>query len=282
MSIDVEIWIGALVERHTRALTRSELLKAIRALSARYVERRADLPHRSPIDSAGKRAAFAAFFAPLHFFTARAIVDALALPSVERLVDLGCGTGVTSAAWAMARDRTPSIEGIDRDAWSIAEATWNWRTLGLRGRARRGDMVDALRASGRRTRDAGHEAIVLGWSVNELTAPARSTLLAALREASTRGASVLVIEPLARTAVPWWDEWAHAALEAGGRADEWKLPVDLPARLRDLDEAAGFRRDHLGARTLLFPAAATASSRAARAESAAGRRERTRRGMPAG
>jgi SAM-dependent methyltransferase len=275
MTVDVDAWIDALVDRHTRVLTRPELLKAIRALSARYVERRADLPRRSPIDSAGKRAAFAAFYAPLHFFTARAIAAALApsLPHVDRILDLGCGTGVTAAAWAMACDRAPAIEGIDRDAWSLAEAAWNWRALGLRGRTRRGDMLDAwrgrdARSSNIRVRRA--EAIVLGWSVNELAEPARAALFAALRAASMNGAVVLVIEPLARAAAPWWDEWARAALDAGGRVDEWKFPVDLPARLRDLDDAAGFRREHLGARTLLL---STASSRGARAESAADRRE---------
>lgn len=275
MTVDVDAWIDALVDRHTRALTRPELLKAIRALSARYVERRADLPARSPIDSAGKRAAFAAFFAPLHFCTVAAIVDALAssLPHADRVIDLGCGTGVTSAAWAVTRDRTAAIDGIDRDAWSLTEAAWNWRMLGVRGRTRRGDMMDALRAGGRRAHGDSHaaiDAIVLGWSANELTVPARAALFAALRAASMRHATVLVIEPLARTAVPWWDEWADPIVAAGGRADEWKLALDLPARLRDLDEAAGFRREHLGARTLLF---STASSRGARAESAAARRE---------
>ena len=121
-----------------------------------------------------------------------------------------------------------------------------------------------------RRNDGATEAIVLGWSVNELTASARATLFAALRAASTNGAAVLVIEPLARAAAPWWDDWARVAIDAGGRADEWKLSVDLPPRLRDLDAGAGFRREHLGARTLLFP---IASSRGGRAESAADRRE---------
>jgi hypothetical protein len=71
-------WIDTLQTRHRAALTSSEFLKAVRALSARYVERRSTLRDRSPLDSAGKRAAFAAFYAPLHFLTAREIVRAIA------------------------------------------------------------------------------------------------------------------------------------------------------------------------------------------------------------
>ena len=52
----VHDWLGALVARHTSTLSRAEFLKAVRALSARYVERRQELPRRSPVDSAGKRA----------------------------------------------------------------------------------------------------------------------------------------------------------------------------------------------------------------------------------
>ena len=57
----VDAWVEALQVRHRANLTTPEFLKAVRALSARYVERRAELPDRSPIDSAGKRSAFAAF-----------------------------------------------------------------------------------------------------------------------------------------------------------------------------------------------------------------------------
>src|SRR5262245_58287226 len=73
----VDRWLTALSARYTREFDRPQLLKAIRALSARYVQRRSELSERSAVDSAGKRAAFAAFFAPLHFLTARLIVPAL-------------------------------------------------------------------------------------------------------------------------------------------------------------------------------------------------------------
>jgi len=64
-------WLVALESRHMANLTRQEFTRAVRALSARYVERRNQLPDRSPLDSAGKRAAFALFYAPVHLLTTR-------------------------------------------------------------------------------------------------------------------------------------------------------------------------------------------------------------------
>jgi hypothetical protein len=243
-------WLPAVIARHTAALSTPEFLKAVRALSARYVERRAELGRRSPIDSAGKRAAFAAFFAPLHFVTTREIVAAFGEGmSVRRIVDLGCGTGTASAAWALRCEPPPEIQGIDREGWSLAEAAWNWRQLGLRGRTRRGDLVQAARQL-RGAGPAGGTGILLAWSVNEIDDDARAALLPSLLELGRRGATVLVIEPLARAAVPWWETWAAAFAEAGGHADEWKIAATLPAPLNELSEAAGFRRHSLGARTL--------------------------------
>jgi hypothetical protein len=250
----VEPWLAALEARHMQALSRAEFLKAIRALSARYVEQRIQLPHRSPLDSAGKRAAFAAFFAPLHYFTARDLLRALgaARRPIDTIVDLGCGTGVAGAAWAGALDRSPHVEGVDRQGWAVDEANWTWRALGVRGRARRGDLVTAAQALvDREARDTRKRlGVVLGWSVNELETPERRRLQPLLLELARRGSAVLIIEPLARRVTPWWDDWAAAFTSVGGRAHEWKLDLALPARLSDLDAAAGFQREGLAARTI--------------------------------
>lgn len=242
-------WIDQVIDRHTRGLTPAEFLKAVRALSARYVERRAELPRRSPIDSAGKRAAFAAFFAPLHLLTVLEVIRALraVLPETSIVRDLGCGTGAAGAAWALAQTTPPRLEGVDRDPWALGEAAWNWRAFGFAHRTRRGDLATTAIASSAAA--GATEAIVLGWSVNELPAAVRARWLASLL---ARGGPALVVEPLARSAVPWWDEWADAAIARGGRADEWKFDAPLPAPLQRLDEAAGFRRDGLGARSLIF------------------------------
>jgi hypothetical protein len=61
---------------------------------------------------------------------------------------------------------------------------------------------------------------------------------------------VLVIEPIARGVTPWWDRTAARIAAAGGRADEWRFPVDLPRPLRLLDKAAGLDHRELTARSL--------------------------------
>lgn len=256
-------WVEALIARHAAAFTRPELLKAIRALSARYVESRAGLPRRSPLDSAGKRAAFATFYAPLHFVTTGLVIQALdaRLTQVRGILDLGCGTGPASAAWTLACAEPPAIAGVDRDAWTLAEARWNWAMLGLSGRAERGDMVAALarRTVSRRPASSGHVlrgiparalGVVLAWSVNELDAAPRAALLDAVLRVAAQGPRVLVIEPVARSAAPWWREWAAAIVAAGGRSDEWAFDARLPRPLAALDSGAGFDRPYLKARSL--------------------------------
>jgi hypothetical protein len=258
--ISVDEWIAALIERHTASLTRPEFLKSIRALSARYVERRSTLDERSALDSAGKRAAFAAFYAPLHFLTVQAIAKELGVAAsaatpagrINTIEDLGCGTGVAGAALALARPQSPQLEGIDLHPWAVDEARWNWRTLGLAGSARRGSLEQRLSARVASRAPLDTTAIVCGWSLNELPDSRRTLAIDALLGLATRGARVLVVEPVARKLLPWWDAFAERALSAGGRSDEWQFPPALPAVLADLDEAAGFDREALSARSVSF------------------------------
>ena len=244
MAREVDGWIEALQARHRAPFTNSEFLKAVRALSARYVERRGQLPDRSPLDSAAKRAAFAAFYGPLHFLTVSHIVTALgaAARAGEHLVDLGCGTGVASAAWALASAARPRIVGIDLHVWALEEAAWTWRTLGLDARGRRGDVLHA--------KIEARASIIAGWSVNELDQRTRGTLLTRVLDAASRGSAVLIVEPIGRRATPWWPEWEAAFRAQGGRSDDWRFDEPLPPVLAELDEAAGFRRDALSAKTL--------------------------------
>lgn len=254
-------WLAALEKRHLANLTTQEFTRAVRALSARYVERRGQLPDRSPLDSAGKRAAFALFYAPLHFITAQLVIagakdPAPASPPVIRtdlsaLVDLGCGTGVCSAAWALMHERTPVISGVDANAWAIDEARWNWRTLGLHGRATRGDLIATATSLLRQPRGTlATTGLIAGWTINELTKGDRDRLLGVLDQLLERGASLIVLEPLARGVTPWWDEWLTRLGKHGVQESDFKAGVDLPAPLDAFSDAAGFRKKELGARLM--------------------------------
>lgn len=244
-SIDVEAWYAALEARHLATLSFPEVRRALQALSSLYVERRERLARGAALEGAGKRAAFAMFYGPLHFLIVREIVAALhaAEPPLSRVVDLGCGTGSAGAAWALEAARRPTVSGIDASGWAVGEAEWNLRTLGLTANVRRGNLVDAVFG-------AAGEAIVAAYAVNELDDASREKLLPKLLAAHDKGSRVLVVEPIAKRPVPFWTGWAEAFRAAGGRADMWRFPAVLPERMRLLDKAAGLDHRELTARSL--------------------------------
>src|SRR5215216_4423305 len=110
-----DAWLAALEERHLASFTPSEVGRALRALSSCYVERRSRLAEGAALETAGKRAAFALFYAPLHFLTTRHVVDRVEVGArVEDIVDLGCGTGAAGAAWGL-RSQHARLTGYDRN-----------------------------------------------------------------------------------------------------------------------------------------------------------------------
>jgi hypothetical protein len=243
---DITAWLAALEERHLANLTRSELTRALRALSSVYVERRDKISSGAALDSAGKRAAFALFYGPLHFLTIDAVVRALGAnrSKMETILDLGCGTGVGGAAWALACDPVAQVRGLDRNGWAVTEANWTYSQLGLRGRARTGDAVRDLTAG-----SPGH-AILLAYTVNELPDAPRAALLEKLVDAARQRTPLLVVEPIARRDKAWWPEWTARLGAEGARADEWRFPANLPASLRLMAKGAGLDPRELTARSL--------------------------------
>jgi hypothetical protein len=241
----VAAWYTALEARHLETLTFPEVRRALQALSSLYVERRDRLGRGAALDSAGKRAAFALFYGPLHFFTVREIVRALraAEPPLRQIVDLGCGTAAAGAAWAIEARGRPAVTGIDASGWAVGEAEWNLTALRLTATLRRGRLSDA-----RFGKPA--EGIVAAYAVNELDEPSRAELLGRLLTAHGAGSRVLVVEPIARRAVPFWTAWSDAFRAAGGRDDTWRFPAELPETMRLLDKASGLDHRELTARSL--------------------------------
>lgn len=238
-------WVQSIEARHLSDLRFAEVSRALRALSSTYVERRGRLREGAALAGAGKRAAFALFYGPLHYLLVREVVLALraAPPPGATLVDLGCGTGAAGAAWAQALSISPLLLGIDRSSWALGEAARTYREFGLRARTRLGDAAAAAWPPGR-------AALLAAFTVNELPDPAREELLRRLLDRAAHGDAVLAIEPLAGFVAPWWRRWREAIEGAGGRADEWRFKTELPAIVAKLDRAAGLNHRELTGRSL--------------------------------
>jgi SAM-dependent methyltransferase len=236
-------WLDEAERRHLADLSFPQVSSGLRALSSMYVERRTRLGDGAALDGAGKRAAFALFYAPLHFLIVRSIVAALPgavprAPALEpaTLVDLGCGTGAAGAAWASAFPRPPRVVGIDRHAWALGEAASTYRSFGLTAaRTVRADISAAILPKDR-------AFIVAAFALNELADAPRDALMGRLLDRAAAGDRLLIVEPIAKFVARWWDRWRGSVEAIGGRGDEWRVRVELPPIVAKLDSAV--RLDH--------------------------------------
>ena len=240
-------WLDALDDRHRQSLSFQEVRRSVQALSSLYVERRERLGHGAALDGAGKRAAFATYFGPLHFLLIREIVRALgaATAAPTALLDLGCGTGVAGAAWASEVSPAPRVTGVDRNPWAVTEARWTYSAFGLDASAKVLDLNTFRVPAGM--------ALVAAFILNELSEEVRERWRNSMLTAASRGSPVLVVEPIAKKLSPWWDGWAADFTAAGGRSDEWRFAVTLPERLALMDKAAGLNHRELTGRSLWLP-----------------------------
>jgi hypothetical protein len=241
----VSTWLSALETRHLANLQLSEVTRALRALSSAYVERRHTLGRGSALDTAGKRAAFALFYGPLHYLVVSHVIRALGPASPPAsILDIGCGTGAAGAAWGTSVEGPmPDITGLDRHPWAADEARWTYRHFGAHGRTRVSTLAHlppVSHASG----------IVAAYVLNELAEPLRIRVESWLLRAAGAGAQVLVIEPVARAVTPWWDDLAARVEALGGRADQWRFQASLPPLVAQLDRSSGMDHAELTAQSL--------------------------------
>ena len=124
MPVELDEWMTRLEARHLANLQFAEVSRALRALSSAYVERRhTAIAAGRVLETAGKRAAFALYYGPMHFVATTQVLEALGVPHApdglaRPVVDLGCGTGAVGAAvaaWTGAR----RVHGIDIHPWSL-------------------------------------------------------------------------------------------------------------------------------------------------------------------
>ena len=238
-------WIAALEAKHFTELTFREVSRSLRALSSTYVERRQKVADGAALSGAGKRAAFALFYGPLHYLLIAHIVENLpgASADVQTLLDLGCGTGASGAAWAAACAKPPRLVGIDRHPWAIGEAAVTYRAFGIPATLRQGDIASA-------TLPKSPVSILAAFTMNEMGDAERDGLLSRLVERGAQGDRVLIVEPLAGFVARWWNRWRGVFEAAGGRADEWRLRTELPPIVAKLDRAAGLNHREITGRSL--------------------------------
>jgi hypothetical protein len=239
-------WLEAMESRHLADLTFSEVSRALRALSYIYVERRRGSTIRgAALSGAGKRAAFALFYGPLHYLLVREVVRAIpgATRPASTLVDLGCGTGAAGAAWAMQCDPQPLVVGLDEHPWAVDEATWTYRAGGLIGRARRADITRAPLPK-------SPTLILAAFVLNELADGPRAALMGRLMERARAGDRLLIVEPVAGFVAPWWNRCRDEVVNAGGREDEWRFRPELPSIVARLDRATGMNHSEVTGRSL--------------------------------
>jgi len=275
-----ENWIEKLFERWLGELTHQEIARALKALTRDYVQRRTRLRGKA-LDGRGKQAAFALYYAPRHFVIVREVLKALGdcpgrglspfsnadadsttgtAPAVRctaqarvrfanpksgdgplQIIDLGCGSGVAGAAWALHCGG--NVVGVELDQDVLREAAFTFRDLGVRGGGIRCHLAKYRWPK-------PPVGIVAAFTVNELDERDRERLWRDLEKQVKGGSRVLIVEPLATRITPWWQEWSKRVIELGGRADEWHFDVELHERVHLMGKSAGLKPERLGARTL--------------------------------
>ena len=135
---------------------------------------------------------------------------------------------------------------MDQSSWALAEARASLDALGLQARLLKQPVDEAPRPQ-------HGEARVAAFAVNELSDgdDARKKLLERPVSSTRRGATLLIIEPIARRAAMWWEEWSDGVTAEGGRADTWRFGVELPAFVSELDRTSGLNHRELSGRSLL-------------------------------
>lgn len=252
-------FLELLEERHFRDLKFAEVTKGLRAVSAGYVERREEGGIEKSLHGRGKRAAFALYYGAMHFLVTRAVVRDLGLgfgagAGKPTILDLGCGTGVCSAAWAAENSVATKVIGADRSSFALHEARWTWQTLQLRAETFRSirDVLDAV---------SRPDGIVLGWALNELDDTLREMIASRVSLWVARGSRLLVIEPVSKRVTPWWDSWAAHLPEGACVASERRVNVPLSPKLALLARSAGLLAGSSAVRVLATPHS-TGSTRA--------------------
>lgn len=252
-------YLEALQDRHLKDLKFSEVTRALRALSAGYVEKREEGGVAKALDGRGKRAAFGLYYGTTHFLAVEALIQELGLGfnggeikldgqrskhlSNIQILDLGCGTGVCGAAWSLGSSRPTNVLGVDRSSFALHETRWTYNTLRIQGDTSRSisETLDAIRPP---------HAIVLGWTLNELDDARRDLVGERIAPWVARGSRLLIVEPISKRVTPWWDDWIKRFPLDRCVVAEKRLRLDLPPKIALLARSAGLGTESTAIRVM--------------------------------
>lgn len=243
-----EEWVDETRARFVPPLTTTEVRKGVQALSWNYVEERVrGRDAARALQGEGKRAAFASYFAPLHFLATRIALAGIGpepFAKVRVVHDIACGTGATGAALASALPEQPRIEAFDVSPWAVSEAKRTYDALLVSARTKRGALPQDFPRAG------AADLLALGWAANELDEAARGALLTKITAALHRGAALFIAEPVSARITPWWDSWCARLAGPGAKHAIVRAQVDLPAWITALDDASGLCHDEIVAKVI--------------------------------
>ncbi len=241
MSSVVNDLIPLLESRYKANLTFQEIRKGAQALSQTYVQGRDRM--RQHDWGAGKRAAFCLYYAALHGLVIEHLISELELGKPQRIIDIGCGTGLPGLVWQRLARTNASILGFEPSKWSAEEATWLYRSAKVQGQVQQKNC-DALRNISLKSTDA----ILLAYVINELPDETRHEFLHTLQKSATSGCTIFIVEPIAQITKHWWDEWV---LALGATTGEMKKRVILPESIKLFDKASKLDHSTLKARWMV-------------------------------
>ena len=191
---------------------------------------------------AGKRAAFALFYGPLHYLLVRRLRKAAAGRDADGAVARRPGWHWRFRRRMGGNGRSaPRVLGIDRHPWALVEADHLPRIRTERGRS----------APTRRPCSDIPGAHLAAFALNELPEASRDALLSRLSAVERRATACSSSSRLRALSHPV--ETAGGCDRVGGRTRrQWRF-VSLPPIVAKLDRAAGLNHRELTARSLWLP-----------------------------
>lgn len=234
------------IHNESRAgLTRRAWHQAIQAASRNYTSQRQRLS-QSVAPSPAIQLAQHGYYGVMHALIVQAIAAYFHIQQwpFQRLIDIGCNTGVAGLTLCAQLPTITSYIGLEPQRWAAKKAKQFQLACAIPGKIFSGTGLTWQPQKG--------DLILLSFVLNEMTESQRKVLHSKLLHHLEKGAGILIIEPIARHITPWWDSWLQSFLPwSYSQANLQKAwPVQTPQMWFESHHGAGFHHQRWKARSL--------------------------------